>query len=94
MKWEIKGLQSNFYYHANDTNQTPRRLAQGTDDTMDFTDYHIGIKDPSIFTVPSYCNDKCGLTSVCAGLRGEVPLLRQDWWIKLDKIISIVIKFN
>jgi len=71
MKWSIKGLQTNLYYHKNDTNQTPRRLAQGGDDTMDFTKYSIGISDESIFKLPSYCTDKCGSTTICAGLRGE-----------------------
>ena len=45
MKWAIKGLQTNLYYHKNDTIQTPRRLAQGGDDIMDFTKYSIGITD-------------------------------------------------
>jgi hypothetical protein len=45
MKWEIKGLQSNFYYHADDALKTPRRLNQAPDDLMDFSSYHIGIKD-------------------------------------------------
>lgn len=70
LKWEIKGLQSNFYYHSNDTNKTPKRLVQGSDDLMDYTDYYIGIKDPSVFHLPSYCTDKCGATTICAGLRG------------------------
>jgi hypothetical protein len=66
----VKGLQSNFYYHANDQLKTPRRLEQGTDDIMDFTSYYVGIKDPNVFRVPSYCTDKCGLTTICAALRG------------------------
>lgn len=81
LKWEIKGLQSNFYYHANDTNKTPRRLVQGSDDQMDFTDYYIGIKDPSVFRLPSYCTEKCGLTTICAGLRdAKKNLLKSEWW--------------
>jgi hypothetical protein len=70
MKWSIKGLQTNLYYHKNDTNQTPRRLAQGSDDIMDYTKYRIGITNEDIFKLPNYCTDKCGLTTICAGLRG------------------------
>ena len=74
MKWLIKGLQSNYYYHANDTLKTPRRLNQEPDDLMDFTSYNVGIKDSKVFNLPSYCTDKCGLTTICAGLRGENKL--------------------
>lgn len=52
LKWYIKGnlpnilgLQDNYYYHKNDTALTPRRLVQASDDTMDFSDFYIGIKD-------------------------------------------------
>jgi len=44
-KWEIKGLQENFYYNKNDTQQTPRRLYQVSDDLMDFTRYQVGPVD-------------------------------------------------
>jgi hypothetical protein len=44
-KWEIKGVQENFYYNKNDTKQTPRRLYQVSDDLMDFTRYQIGPVD-------------------------------------------------
>lgn len=71
MKWMIKGLQTNYYYHADDSLKTPRRLNQQPDDLMDFTDYQIGISDESIFNLPSYCTDKCGPTTICAGLRGD-----------------------
>lgn len=77
MKWEVKGLQTNLYYNKNDTLNTPRRLNQLSDDLMDFYDYSVGIKDPSVFKLPSYCTEKCGLTTICAGLRGET-LLRQE----------------
>ena len=45
MKWEIKGLQENYYYHKNDTLNTPKRLVQGGDDTQDFYEYNVGVKD-------------------------------------------------
>lgn len=77
MKWEIKGLQTNLYYHKDDALKTPRRLFQESDDLMDFTDYSVGIKDSSVFNLPGYCTDKCGLTSICAALRGETPSLQQ-----------------
>lgn len=70
-KWEVKGLQTNLYYHAEDALKTPRRLYQVSDDLMDFNGYYVGLKDPSIFKLPGYCTDKCGLTTICAGLRGE-----------------------
>jgi hypothetical protein len=38
---------------------------------MDFTKYTVGKVDDSKFVLPSYCTDKCGLTTICAGLRGE-----------------------
>lgn len=66
MKWSVKGLQDNYYYHADDSFKTPRRLFQVSDDLMDFTSYNIGIKDPNVFNLPSYCTDKCGATSICA----------------------------
>ena len=72
MKWQIKGLQTNLYYHKNDTLNTPRRLNQVSDDLMDFTGYKVGITDPKIFDLPSYCTDKCGVTTVCAGLRNDL----------------------
>ena len=74
MKWQIKGLQDNLYYHKNDTLNTPRRLYQVSDDLMDFTDYYVGIKDENVFKLPSYCTEKCGLTTICAGLRGDTNL--------------------
>jgi len=69
MKWEIKGLQSNFYYHKNDSLNTPRRLYQQPDDLQDFQNYREGISDESVFTLPSYCTDVCGFTTICAALR-------------------------
>ena len=77
MKWDIKGVQDNLYYHYDDDQKTPRRLNQVSDDLMDFKNYKIGITDPSVFTVPSYCKDKCGVTTICAALRGE-SLLRNE----------------
>lgn len=77
MKWLIKGLQSNLYYHKNDTLNTPRRLNQLSDDLMDFTAYKVGISDPKIFELPSYCKDQCGLTTICAGLRNDN--LQTEW---------------
>lgn len=71
MKWLIKGVQSNLYYHANDTLNTPRRLFQESDDLMDYTSYKVGITDPSVFTLPSYCNITCGATTICAALRND-----------------------
>ena len=71
MKWDIKGLQDNLYYHKNDTLNTPRRLNQLSDDLMDFTSYKVGITDPSVFNLPSYCTDKCGATTICAALRND-----------------------
>lgn len=76
-KWEIKGLQTNFYYHADDALKTPRRLYQVSDDLMDFNGYFVGIKDPNVFKLPAYCTDKCGLTTICAGLRGDHLLAKQ-----------------
>lgn len=69
MKWDVKGLQDNYFYHKNDTLNTPKRLAQGGDDTQDFFDYKVGITDESVFKLPSYCTDVCGLTTICAALR-------------------------
>ncbi len=71
-KWYIKGLQDNFYYNKDDSLKTPRKLVQGTDDTMDFTNFRIGEIDDRKFALPSYCTSKCGLLTICAGLRGEV----------------------
>lgn len=45
---------------------------------MDFTDYHIGIKDDSVFKLPNYCTEKCGLTTICAGLRGDKKKVRNE----------------
>lgn len=70
-KWEIKGLQENYYYNKNDSLQTPRRLYQVSDDLMDFTKYIVGPSAESRFALPDYCTSKCGLTTICAGLRGD-----------------------
>ena len=72
MKWDSKGLQNNYYYQKNDSLNTPRRLLQGSDDLMDFYDYNVGIRDESIFKLPSYCTDVCGLTTFCPALRQEL----------------------
>ena len=45
---------------------------------MDFTGYKVGITDPKIFDLPSYCTDKCGATTICAGLRND--LLQNEWF--------------
>lgn len=71
MKWLIKGDSDNWYYHKNDTLQTPRRLKQGTHDVMDYTSYKVGITDPKVFDLPSYCTDKCGATTACSILRKD-----------------------
>jgi len=70
-KWEIKGLQENYYYNKNDSLQTPRRLNQAPDDLMDFTQYIVGPSDESHFALPDYCTSKCGIATICAGLRGD-----------------------
>lgn len=70
IKWEIQGLQDNLYYHKDDELKTPRRLYQVSDDLMDFSNYKVGITDPNVFNLPSYCKDKCGFTTICAALRG------------------------
>lgn len=77
MKWDSKGLQDNYYYHKNDTLNTPRRLLQGSDDLMDFFGYKVGITDDSIFKLPSYCTDVCGVTTICAALRQELITTEQ-----------------
>ena len=69
-KWYIKGLQDNYYYNKNDSLSTPRKLVQGSDDIMDFINYSEGKVDDSKFILPEYCTSKCGLTTICAGLRG------------------------
>jgi hypothetical protein len=69
-KWYIKGGQDNFYYNKNDSVNTPRRLNQVPEDLMDFLSFTVGKPDESKFNLPSYCTDKCGLLTICAGLRG------------------------
>jgi hypothetical protein len=69
MKWDAKGLQDNYYYHKNDSLNTPRRLSQGGGDIMDFFEYKVGLTDENVFKLPSYCTDTCGLTTICAALR-------------------------
>lgn len=72
-KWEIKGLQENYYYNTHDDQRIPKRLFQSPNDNMDFDtkSYIESIRDESVFNVPSYCKEKCGLLTICAGLRGE-----------------------
>lgn len=72
MKWDIKGLQDNLYYHKNDSLNTPRRLYQAPDDLQDFYGYKVGITDENVFKLPSYCTDICGVTTICAALRSEL----------------------
>ena len=73
-KWDIKGLQDNFYYNTADAKRIPRRLNQQPDDLMDFNmaSYKESITNSSIFTLPSYCTATCGLTTICATIRGDV----------------------
>lgn len=70
-RWYIKGVQDNLYYNKNDSIQTPRRLSQVPDDIMDFTSYSVGPVDSQKFELPAYCTSKCGLTTICAGLREQ-----------------------
>jgi hypothetical protein len=72
MKWEIKGFQDNLYYHKNDTLNTPRRLYQAPQSLQDFYSYKVGITDESVFKLPSYCTDTCGVTTLCANFRNEL----------------------
>lgn len=69
-KWYIKGGQDNYYYNKQDSNNTPRRLNQVPEDLMDYTNFIVGKPDESKFILPEYCSSKCGLTTICAGLRG------------------------
>ena len=68
-KWEIKGLQSNFYYASNDEAAVPYRIDQMPNDFQFFKPetYKTQISDPSVFNLPSQCNAKttCPLISVC-----------------------------
>ena len=50
---------------------------EGSDDTFDYSNYKVGPSDPSVYTLPSYCTSTCGLTTICAALRGE-HLLRSE----------------
>lgn len=74
-KWDIKGLQDNYYYNTPDAKRVPRRLDQHPDDVMDFimSSYKLSITNSSIFNLPSYCTATCGLTTICATLRGDMP---------------------
>jgi len=77
IKWDIRGGQDNLYYHKDDDIKTPRRLYQVPEDLMDFSNYRLTV-DASKFTLPSYCKDKCGATTICAGLRGEKNLVQTE----------------
>ena len=84
-KWYIKGIflknvggQDNYYYHKDDSLKTPRRLYQVPEDTIDYTSYYVGIQNPHVFDLPSYCTDKCGATTICAALRGDESQLTSE----------------
>jgi hypothetical protein len=71
-KWDIKGLQDNFYYETMDEARVMRKLDQGSDDFMDFSvASRKTTVDPKQFELPGYCNQTCGLTTICAGLRAR-----------------------
>ena len=56
--WEIIGLQTNYYYQTTTSPAGLVALIQGTDDYQWFdpTTMIIGAQDPSLFTLPSYCD--------------------------------------
>jgi hypothetical protein len=73
-KWEIKGIQENYYYNTLDSKRVPRRLDQHPNDLMDFkvSSYQESITNSSVFNLPSYCTATCGLTTLCATVRGDI----------------------
>jgi hypothetical protein len=79
-KWDVKGLQDNFYYNTRDSKRIPRRLDQHPSDVMDFkiSSYHESITNSSVFNLPSYCTATCGLTTICAAIRGEVTTVEDN----------------
>lgn len=70
-KWEVRGIQENFYYNKKDSVRTPRKLVDIPDDNTDFYNFKQGKVDDSHFLLPDYCLGKCGIGTFCSGLRGE-----------------------
>lgn len=70
-KWDMKGLQDNYYYNQIGGKRIMRRLDQHPNDLMDFqpSTYYEGIRDNKVFNLPSYCTSTCGATTICAELR-------------------------
>lgn len=71
-KWEVKGLQSNFYLASNDEAAVPYEIDQGTNDFIFYKPetYKLGISNPDVFKLPSKCNAKttCPFISVCTAV--------------------------
>ena len=82
-KWNKVGSQDNFYWETSETNpadRIPVKTDMGAGSTTDFIqDYTVDTfttsVDKSVFDLPETCSKKkkCPLTSVCTGLRGEIP---------------------
>ena len=68
-KWEIKGLQSNFYYASADEAAVPYEIDQLPNDFIFYKPetYKLGITSSDVFNLPSKCTPDytCPFISVC-----------------------------
>eukprot|EP00761_Pharyngomonas_kirbyi_P011356 gb/GECH01011381.1/.p1 GENE.gb/GECH01011381.1/~~gb/GECH01011381.1/.p1 ORF type:complete len:216 (+),score=26.28 gb/GECH01011381.1/:1-648(+) len=64
--WNQKGLQDNYVYETLGK-QVPMRIDEKPNDVMDFhvNSFKEGAPNPKLFKVPSYCEKKCPLFSIC-----------------------------
>jgi len=72
-RWNKPGLQSNFYLATHDEQRIMRKIDQQPNDVQDFdiSSFYKGIKDPSVFDLPSKCDPEymCPWVSICTAVR-------------------------
>lgn len=67
LNFNLDGDQIDYYFAKQTEERVPRRVVSGTASTQDFimNTYTVGSINPTIFTVPDYCQKTCPSTSVC-----------------------------
>ena len=72
-KWDMQGLQHNYFFSTNDERRIMRRIIQEPNDVQEFdVESFVGnIRDESVFSLPSQCdpNKTCPFATFCSALR-------------------------
>jgi hypothetical protein len=72
-KWDMQGLQHNYFFSTNDGRRVMRRIVQEPNDVQEFdVESFVGdISDEAVLTLPSQCNPNktCPFATFCSALR-------------------------